>query len=486
MGEKPLIRRRSAPAIVCRWARVLNLETGMVSIFMDQAGASVGREMDRLSRLPSLSLTPTGPSSLYYAANADSPAYTWAASHARPREAEAIIDAVFRTLERLDGSRHFITIVADASQGLGAGLHSALLQQLSDCLPQSLRSVLLLPPSQSFSGVGLYNACLCSHESLATADCTMVRGMDDALHLAASVGPAASPATTTSTSKGSGGSSGGLSVRDAHAVLASDLFFSCGLYRLSYAPTLVPILTLCPSAHPYSPPSSGSTQSTRALKFIEVQTAWPCVAKVMDVRTSLYRLHREVDRRGKGGAGGGGGGGGDRGGGGGGGACLGSGHSPLRAMATNLHALHLSHASDGGSAVAGLAVDRAYIHTCRLGAEGMVVGDCEYSSAEVGTALGWACPKVAWPVGGGGASSSRDRGGGAVGRDMAGTGTGAGGSITVAAVAYACPYAARTLTRTAARAALLFERRAFLQRFDEFGLDRDEIGGCIDGLLAGL
>lgn len=423
--------------------------SGMVSVFLDQAGVAVGREMDRISRTPGLGLSASSPSSsssaasssLFYADNKDCPAYTWAASHHRQHEVESLVDDVFGTLERLDSSPSFVTLVADASQGLGSGLHSALLEQLRDALPLQLRSVLLLPPG-SLSGVQVYNACLSSFMSLALADCTMIRGTDDALHLASSLCPATD----------------GLSLRDAHSALACDLLFACRLYDVSGPSVVFPSSSSSSSSsagrglHTSSRYGGGSEADTSG--GVSIFEAWPCVGPLVDVRSSLYRLYRESSRRTKAAGTSSSG--------------SGSSHSPLRAMATNLHALHLYHVNGSGTeALGALAVERAYLRTVHFGGGGgMVARGCEYSSADVRTALDWACPKVQWP---------------ALGLRAEHASPGAG--PRAAAVAYACPYAARTLRQTAHRASLLLRRGAFLQRFAEFGLDREEIVHSVEGIL---
>lgn len=429
----------------------------MVSVFLDQAGVAVGREMGRISRTPGLGLSSastsasasaSSSSSLFYADNKDCPAYTWAASHRRQHEVDSLIDDVFGTLERLDSSPSFVTLVADASQGLGSGLHSALLEQLRDTLPLQLRSVLLLPPG-SLSGVQVYNACLSSFMSLALADCTMIRGTDDALHLASSLCPAADR----------------LSLRDAHSALACDLLFACRIFDVSGPSVAFPSSSCSSSAaasrglHNSSRYGGGTENDMSG--GVSVYEAWPCVGPLVDVRSSLYRLYRESTRRTKTTGGSSSSGSGSSSG-------SVSSHSPLRAMATNLHALHLYHVNGSGMEASGpMAVERAYLRTVHFGTGAMVARGCEYSGADVKTALDWACPKVQWP---------------ALGLRAEHASPGAAGP-SVAAVAYACPYAARTLRQTAHNASLLLRRGAFLQRFAEFGLDHQEIVHSVEGIL---
>ena len=114
-----------------------------------------------------------------------------------------------------------------------------------------------------------------------------------------------------------------------------------------------------------------------------------------------------------------------------------------------------------------------------------------FSQSDVAVALHWACPGVLWPPGLGSASqthahahSHSHRGSGS--SFGSGTGAGADGGVTVAALAFACPYASSTLRGVEAAGRELVRRRAFAHHFDEFGVQGSELLCAADGVRDAL
>ena len=443
----------------------------------------MGEQMSRLSNSKLLSLHPgVEMSSVMYGSSANVPAYTWAASYNRLNEIDFLMDEVFARLEELDNVRT-INVVADGCQGLGSGLSSGLLQELREVLPNvSLRSIFVLPLAPSSiggvcggDGLGTLNLLLASHAALSLADTVTLRALDDSLRLAQAEG--CYFASGNSASAGAGGS--GPTLLDVHAMIAADLLVAAG-------------------------PRSSSWGLADGWP-LTASTVAGAVGRVVDVRSSLWRLVRD-NQRNKGGKSK---------------SSAGADYSPLRAMATNLHALHLSAApsiaslsiaptsASASTSVLGLGLGLEQqldvrVASLRLGAldpgnhclhlsntVSLASGNSSSSSSSSSLypLLRWACPRVTWPEGmsipspplqvPSGTSSAA-----AAAAAAATTSSNSAFPVTsqIAAIAFSCPYAAHALRALTDKGRALLQRRAFVHHFEEFGVPAEELLFAADGL----
>ena len=401
-----------------------------VRVCLGQNGAMFEGEARRLSK--TISLSSTASSSVVYESSELAPAYCWAASYNRGNEIDYLVDNVFSILEQQD----FVTgidVVSDGTQGLGAGLSSGLLQELRDLLPShALRSTFISPLTPGKSSA--FNDGVGALNLLLAAHYALVHA--DCVMLRSLNDSFQLCAQDT-------GASGNTSLRDAHAVIAGDLLLCTG--------------PRC--AQGWADP-------------------WPLVvcgssprSKLVDVRSSLWRTTQGASK-----------------------AKLASegGHSPLRAMAANLHALHLTSplpqqqqqqrqpVMTVSSAAMRLAVPDAKEGRLRLERSPCLQPD-------VTVALDWACPRVMWPSGLG-RQPQRDRSGLTAdeGKSRGSSSSSSGGGSGVVAIAFSSPYALLALQDLGAACDDLLLRRAFVHNFEEFGVEAAELRIALDFLRCSL
>ena len=198
---------------------------------------------------------------------------------------ERLIDAVFRELEAGSEVKTSIGVIVDSCSGLGSSLSSALLQELGDLVPGLPLHVAVTYTTEGdcLQGLGAYNHLLAMQTSLMYADVVLCRGRQDMLGL---------------------GSCN--TMRDSTTVLACDLM-------MAMHPTL-------------------EWRDYRGLQRGGLLGALPpnmFTTKLLDVRSSLWKLSRCGSSSG----------GGSK-------AATGRAaaeqkYTPLRALASNLHALHV-------------------------------------------------------------------------------------------------------------------------------------------------
>ena len=231
---------------------------------------------------------------------------------------ENVMNSLFKALERCD-SPDSVNVVADLTSGVGSSFSSAVIMDLKDNFPQlQIRSIFTLPKEDTIQGIGALNAMMTVRTSLAFADCVMLRTLDDAMSLAQEYSQ--SP-----------------TMQELNELIACDVLAAIGVKTVSYDPPF----------H-YDNTDDGISIKENAFQFTCNQSVeeimenvtgvgsfycWPnnvCSVKnkIFDVRSSFWKLRRtrsqSKSRTG-----------------------LKSSHTsaqynPVRAMAMNLHALHLA------------------------------------------------------------------------------------------------------------------------------------------------
>jgi len=428
------------------------------------------------------------------------------------RNVEDIVDMLFRALEKSDNPSS-VGVVSDFCSGVGSSLGSALTTEIKDSIPHlRLTSVLLLPPENTIQGIGALNGLLGLEASLLYSDAVILRGLDDALHLVSESTSSNTPTT----------------LQEANMLIAADMYCALGPVSVDAGATLV------------ADAEAETNISSNVFSGFNVNSVlgggsdaglfcWPsnvCSAsnKLCDVRSSLWRLHlrnQHVDKKAKGGGRGIPG-------------VISSAktenYNPLRAMAANMHALHTTSAALSGN-FKGNGISPAYSYAVRSAMLGSIhletalstpgqarkmmnirAGSASFVPAEVATLLHWACPETTFPEDLG-KHSNRDRVSGQITlpqkqRLIVGTSnrstntcmsssthTSTFGALDVtnqatasaptsdtpqlAALAFASPYALKSLSRIYDKGNTLFERRAYIPKYSEVGVGPEDFHNCM-------
>lgn len=487
-------------------------------IYLGQSSVQIGIELDRLCKMEKL-CTPQG---VYVdtrpLTGSATPAvdvmrvnmpHLFAYPSENSKNVEDVVDMLFRALERCDHPNS-VGVVADFCSGVGSSLGSALITEIKDSIPHlRLTSVLPLPPENTIQGIAALNGLLGVQASLLHADAVILRGLDDALSL---VSESTSEKTPTT-------------LQEANMLIAADMYCALGP------------MTVDASAEGEGEADT-STSAGSVFSGFGISTGmggcsdaglycWPsnvCSAsnKLCDVRSSLWRLHlrnQHVSKKARG----------ERG-------ITGvissaktENYSPLRAMAANMHALHTASAALGGGSKANdiakvysYAVNAAMLGSIHLETSlsmsghsrkmmNLSAGNASFVPSEVATLLHWACPETSFPADLG-RHNYRDRVSGQTmvptkQRQMVGSsnrerpvnssisvldttyqsvassyhssGTLAADASPLAALAFASPYALKSLSRIYEKGYTLFERRAYVPKYAEVGVEPEDFANCM-------
>ncbi len=96
---------------------------------------------------------------------------------------ERIVHSILHKLEQCDNPSG-VGIVADLCSGTGSSLSSAVISEIKDLAPHlRLNSVFTLPPDDTMQGINVLNGIMTAQMSLEYCDSVMLRSVDDALAL---------------------------------------------------------------------------------------------------------------------------------------------------------------------------------------------------------------------------------------------------------------------------------------------------------------
>jgi hypothetical protein len=279
-------------------------------------------------------------------------------------------------------------VVADFSSGAGSSLSSALISELKDLAPHiRIHSVFITPPNDTLQGINVLNGVMSLQTSLEAADSVMIRGVDDALTYVKE--KIETP-----------------SIQDACAAIAADLYCALGPKKVSFDHGAAESSDWCSQGGSvFTAPFLQEHSPDISLGALYCWPSGVCSAKnkICDVRSSLWRMHYSHSRPSKHSTQA---------------SKAATKYSPIRAMAANMHSLHITSGLREGPDD-GLTADLRN-HTVQAATLGHIAPEQElyipgrersqhkmvlssgfscadFASTEVSTLLNWACPGVHFP-----------------------------------------------------------------------------------------
>jgi len=316
-------------------------------LYLGQSAVQVGMETDRLCRQEQLQQAPSvfaDSRACYGGSKTSIPVMDVSMPHlfAYPSDnssnVESIMSQLLRKMEACDNPNS-ISIVADMCSGVGASLSSAILAEIKELAPHvRLHSAFMMPPENTIQGINVLNGVMTMQMSMEYADSVIIRGFDDALDL-------------VSESKQCSLDPGQSLLKDMHTAIAADLYCALGPRRVSCEDAALDMLDSRLDGAVAAGGAVGNSvfsSDTMLSGFdslpstgVGAMYAWPsgnCSAgagKFCDVRSSLWRLYdthlRAAKKSGntskRGGTGAN---------------AKAEKYSPIRALAANMHCLHLA------------------------------------------------------------------------------------------------------------------------------------------------
>lgn len=343
-----------------------------------------------------------------------------------------LVDRVFKELEGSD-VRTSLAIVVDSCSGLGSSLSSALLQELSDLVPELPLHVAIsyTTDGDCLQGLGAYNHLMTMQASLLHADAVMCRGIHDVMSL------------------------GCESLEDATAMVATDV-----------------MMALHPSLEwkDYRGMQRGGIFSSLPHTMQPATTT-----KLLDVRSSLWRLRRgmkKVPSREH------------------------QKYHPLRALSANLHSLHVfsdhpentRRKHDVASAHLHQMIlfpDKYSLDTGKSSSTTHMAPRSKNSTSGSGYVhmvekdilanLKWAMPTTRW---------SHLEAPCIADRSIAATDLDNGTEVN--ALCFASHHSWELQKTSVARVRALLSRKAFVHRFEEAGLEAYDLSCCVENVSVAL
>ena len=532
-------------------------------LYLGQSSVQIGIETDRLCRQEKLLTAPSvfaDSRACYGGSKTSIPVLDISMPHlfaypsGNSATVESIVSRLLRKMEACDNPSS-VGIVADMCSGLGSSLSSAILAELKDLAPHlRLHSVFAMPPHDTVQGINVLNGVMTLQMSMEYADSVIVRGFDDAMDLV---------------SEHKQQSSAPASLQESHAAIAADLYLALGPKRVSCGDALLHLETknvdigagmgdnsvyssrVGASEDIYGNYSTSFSSPDTGLSSVYCWPSGNCstgAGKLCDVRSSLWRLHdmhlraaarKNGSSRSRGSTGVGA-------------KAKAENYNPIRALAANMHCLHLAsgrvqgeessynnnNSSNSSSASGGFELDvcvqsatlarfgtEPTLHvpvagqnatTCRrmvISPDNTEGGAClRADSSEVARLLSWACPGMTFPHHLGkhtyrdhisgqtvklGKSQNRNRrhAGGvsnisAMSQDSSSSSfqeassrsqsfssrrgaseEGNAESPDIAAIAFSSPYARNTAKQVCSKAQELFNRKAYIARYADVGVE---------------